>query len=288
MAEKPCDNQQPVIELPADRFARVLPLVPPKTAAGHMAFVHAVLAGTMPGRVFGDSVTAPRSAIVLNDSGFHFAFGDAPPALSAEELRPVVAAVSGEYGTLWATTQAWQVALAPLLAERGKRMEFHPPKGRLPVFPPLHERYRLLPIDEAIAAKFGGGTDPWVIRIWGGPERFIENCFGFAIMDGDTLASFCTACAIGGPPGEVEAEIEIGTDPRYSQQSLATVVALAFMAECRQRGLEPAWTCSSTNEASERLARRLGFTFFREVEGFAMQRDMRLVGGRWQTPREGE
>lgn len=247
-----------------------------------MAFVHSVLDRSMPGRVFVDSALAPGSAVVLNDSGFHFALGDAPGDLPAEALRPVLAAVSGEYGTLWATTPGWEAALAPLLVLRATRNEFHAPKGSLRLAPALPEGYRLEVIDEAIAAKFGGGTDPWVIRIWGGPERFVEKCFGFAIMDGDVLASFCTACAIGGPPGAVEAEIEIGTDPRYRQKSLATVVALAFMRECRARGLVPAWTCQSTNEASDRLARRLGFTFFREVTGYAVHRDMRLLDGRWQ------
>jgi len=276
-----------VIELTADHFDRAMPLVPANREAGHMAFVHSVLTGSMPGRAFVDSARAPRSAMVLNDSGFHFAIGDAPADLGAEALRPVVEAVSGEYGTLWATTAAWRAALGPLLVERGTRKEFHAPEGPLPRAPVLPKGYRVVVIDEAIAAKFGGGTDPWVIRIWGGAERFVEQCFGFAIMDGDTLASFCTACALGGPPGAVEAEIEIGTDPRYRQRSLATRVALAFMTECRARGLVPAWTCQSTNEASDRLARRLGFTFFREVTGYAVHRDMRPVEGRWQMPPEG-
>lgn len=249
-----------------------------------MAFVHGVLDGSMPGRIFVDEIQAQRSAVVLNDSGFHFAIGEAPAVLTVSELAPVIAAVSDEPAALWSSTPAWAALLGPLFERNDVRKEFHAPEGRLYPLPILPRGFDLTPIDEAIAAKFGGGTDPWVIRTWGGSARFVERCFGFAIMHGDILASFCTACAIGGPPGAVEAEIEIGTDPRYRRRGLATIAAVAFMAECRDRGLLPAWTCTATNVASDRLARRLGFTFFREITGYAVHRDMQLVEGRWRMP----
>lgn len=81
-----------------------------------------------------------------------------------------------------------------------------------------------------------------------------------------------TACAFGGPTGCVEAEIEIGTAPRFRGSGLAEVVGRAFIAEAERRGFVPSWTCAAGNLPSARLAERLGFRFTRHVVGFPLDR----------------
>lgn len=244
-----------------------------------MTFVHAVIEGAMPGKVFVDDSEQPRTAVVCNDSGWCFVLGDVRRDLVATTMPELLEALTDEPTALFATTPEWQDALDPLFERRIFRNEYHfkglsrgtdaPPAG-----------FTLVPLDARIAAMFEGRVDPWVVRIWGGPERFAEQAFGFAVMRAGELAAFCTACAIGGG----EAEVEIGTAEDWRRLGLATVAGAAFIRECGRRGLRPAWTCLADNEPSLRTAARLGFTFFRQVTGYPLDRAMRLREGRWRLP----
>jgi len=272
--------------LQPDAYSRVRPLVPPASEAGHMAFVHAVLDGAMGGPVFVDDVAAPRTALVCSDSDFWFVLGEPRQDLLAAMVPELIAHhLTGETA-LWCTSPGWEAALGPLFGEQVRRKEFHYRPGEALVreveLPP---GYELRPIDAELAPRYIPALDPWVFRIFGGPDRFLERSFGWAVVhEGEPIAS-CAACAIGGPPGgSVEAEIEIGTAETYRRRDLATAAALRFMAECRERGLVPAWTCAAGNEPSAKLARRLGFIEFREVAGFELRANMRRLGGRWHPP----
>jgi RimJ/RimL family protein N-acetyltransferase len=128
----------------------------------------------------------------------------------------------------------------------------------------------LRPIDEELATRSEAGIDDFV-QIWGGPTQFAERSFGVAVLSGDSLVAACTACAIGGHRGEVEAEIDVGTAPAHRQKGLAAVAAVAFFDLCRVRGVTPAWSCDSKNLASQRAAVHLGFSEFRKIIGFPMR-----------------
>jgi RimJ/RimL family protein N-acetyltransferase len=268
--------------LSSDAFGRIEPLIPPASEAGHMAFCWSLLNGSMPGEIFVDDPGSPRTALVLNHGGFWHAIGEPRPDLVSAFIPEIIANHLAPWpAALWSSTDAWANALDPLFAKHDERIEFHfSGESLAPGTPP--DGYQLEPLNAGIASRFEGAVDPWVIEIWGGPEAFSRNAFGFALMSGDSLKSFCTACAIGGPDGAVEAEIEIGTSEDHRQRGLATIVGAAFIAECRRRGLQPAWTCSVTNTPSERLALRLGFRPFRRVRGYPLHEGMRLVDGRWQ------
>jgi GNAT acetyltransferase len=251
------------------QFAAVLPLVPTAREAGHLAMAHAVIEGTMPGHVLADRVDSPRAAFVLNHSGFHTAFG-APPREPIEALVTLLATqlVSPEPGLLVDVSGRWAAALRGLLPGDFLRDEYHAPAA-LPAPRPLPAGYRLVPITAAIARQFDGAVDPWVVRIWGGPEAFVARAFGFAVLAPDgALASFCTTLAIGGG----EAEVEVGTNEAHRARGLAHAASCAFMAAASARGLVPAWTTSADNRPSQRLAASLGYVRFRQVACFPIQR----------------
>jgi len=109
--------------------------------------------------------------------------------------------------------------------------------------------------------------------VWGGPAGFVEHAFGVAVLHGEDLVADCAACAIGGPRGDADAEVEIATAPDHRRRGLAMAAAVVFFEQCRERDLKPAWTCDSRNEASRLLAKELGFTYFRSVVGFRLRRD---------------
>jgi RimJ/RimL family protein N-acetyltransferase len=267
-------------ELPASERRRILPLVPAVEQAGHMAFVHAVLERRMPGRVLVDDVAAPRTALVLTASGFHFALGE-PDATAVDSAIPGLLEREGSVASaaLWATSRAWESALDRVFAARVTRKEFERDgTPRVDDLPALSANHRLAPLDAAVAARLADSVDDWLLRAWGGIGPFVEQAFGVAILRGEEIASFCAACALGGG----EAEVEVGTAPRHRRRGLATHAALAFFSSCERRGLRPAWTCASGNVPSERLARRLGFRPVRYVAGYPLRPDMERHDGRWR------
>ena len=262
-------------ELTAPHLERLRPLVPTHREAGHMAFVHAIIDGAQPGSVFVDDVAAPKSALAFNHSGFAFALGQARGDLVASVLPKLMAMpfMTAEPTGLWCTAPAWAPALRPFFKEEGSRDEFHFEPASAPPPPVLGDEYRLVPLDEGLAAAWGPGLDPWVVRIWGGPKAFERDAFGIGVLFGDVLVAICTVCAVAGHSGAVEAEIEIGTDAVHRQKGLAAAAAFAFFDQCNERGLLPAWTCDSKNAASQRAAARVGFREFRKVAGFRMTTD---------------
>lgn len=252
--------------VPTEAFGRVRPLIP--HGIGHVTFSLGILDGRMPGQVWVDDPDEPRTAIVMSDADFGLVFGEPVANLVRESLPAMLAENNAEKPELVATSPAWATALS-FLGEPRRRNEYHfagLPPGVTRILPPT---YRLAPIDVAIARMFEGAVDPWVVEaVWGGPERFVERAFGWAVLSDDgSLASFCTVCAIGGG----EAEVEIGTDPGHRRRGLALAAGARFIVESLSRGLTPAWTCSTGNAGSERLAELLGFQFVRTVDCFALR-----------------
>lgn len=262
-------------------YGRARSLVPSQELAGHMAFVHAGLDGSIGGPVFVDRRGEPRTAVVCSESGFWFALGEANGAAVRALLPELLARHLTPDTALWCTTPHWEAALKGYFRadSQSRRKEFHyRPELALVGGQQLPQELHMQPIDVDAAGRYAPGLDPWVFQVYGGPERFLERSFGWVVMDGERPVASCSACAIGGPAGErIEAETEIGTDEAYRRRGLATAAALRFIDECRGRGLTPAWTCAAGNEASARLARSLGFMEFREVLGFALKPDTVLL-----------
>lgn len=256
-----------LIRLAPSEFPRVLPLIP--GGVGHVSFAHAVIEETMPGQVWADDARNPATAVVMSDADFCLAFGAPRGDLVRESLPEMVAANRAEKPELWATTDGWAEALA-FLGPPASRNEFHFEGLPVSAQRELPTRYRLAPLDASLAATFGqAGVDPWVVSIWGGPERFAREAFGWAVLDeSGTLASFCTTCSVGG----CEAEIEIGTADAHRRQGLAAAAGARFIAGCLERRLVPAWTCAAGNAGSNRLAEILGFRYTRTVTGYPLSR----------------
>lgn len=268
-------------ELAPARFDTILALVPPPAVAGHMAFVHAVLEGSLPGFVLVDRAAAPASAVVCNLTGFWFALGQPDEAFAADAVPELLSRVP-EVGTaLWAPSREWERLLSGHFASKRWRTEFHYRPAAAAPAPPVPPGLTLAPIDASIAARFDAGLDPWVIEIFGGPAEFSRRSFGFALLKDGQPVAFCAACAVQERGPDREIEIEIGTAPAYRERLLGTIVGQVFIEECVRRHFFPAWTCGADNVPSERLAIGLGFAPARKVAGFGLRQGMAQAGGLW-------
>jgi RimJ/RimL family protein N-acetyltransferase len=272
-----------MVQLPPCQFPIVLPFVRASEAKSHMALVHTVLEGRQRGSIFVDDLAAPATVFVCPVSGFCFLFGEAGSGCFERFLPQLLTEHLPEKGAVFATSTAWRETLDGLLLRKVVRIgfEFHP---SAPVTADTEREMppglTLEPMGASVLEKWSPGIDPWVVRIWGGPERFAASAFGTAVMRKGRIVSFCATGAIGGG----EAEAEVGTVPELRGRGLATRAARAFVAQCRERGLRPAWNCVAGNAPSLALAWKLGFVELEELHGYPLEQSFTLANGRWGPP----
>jgi hypothetical protein len=241
---------------------------------GHLALVHAVSEGIQRGKVFVDDVTQPRAALVCNLSGFYFLFGEIDRA-SFECFAPELLSqhLSDEYTVMFVTSPVTRAALDPLFRQRISRTALlHLDRSRYPSNwrARLPQGFRIAPIDARTAQRIVNedlGLDPWFIRIAGGPAAYAAHGHGLCLMTGATIASFCAECAVGGN----EVELEVGTAPYFRNRGLAEIVCTAFIEDCLARDLTPAYSASSDNAPSLRLAQKLGYSQPEEIHGYVLE-----------------
>ncbi len=264
------------VQLPRQAHDRVRPLIQASRMRGHLALVYEALEERRPGQIYVDDAANPRSAIVCGASGFFFAFGEPDDSLLSQVIRRFWKAGDDDnYTTLFGSSPAWTIplkrAFAPYHAEGETRLAFELKSP--PEMPNLPNGFTLQPITAALAQSIldGSGTDqygidPWFIRTAGGAEAYAAYSLGLALVQGGCIASICGMCGMGG--GEVE--LEVGTVPAFRGRGLATIVSAAFMQQCRDRGLQPAYSCSRDNYPSIHVAHKLGYVEIEEIHGYRL------------------
>ncbi len=96
---------------------------------------------------------------------------------------------------------------------------------------------------------------PLVGVSWNSIEGFLEHGLGFrAVEDGVEVGTCLSVCAA---DGVMEVAVEV--DPRHRGRGAGTRLAAAFVGHCAARGIGPVWEAWEHNEASARLAARLGY-----------------------------
>lgn len=91
---------------------------------------------------------------------------------------------------------------------------------------------------------------------WASMDNFLSNGLGLALLDGDEIASACLSVFA----SRERLEIDVHTDEKYQRRGFARLTASAFIEACLKRGQQPNWECFWENDASTKLAGRLGFS----------------------------
>jgi hypothetical protein len=265
-----------VFELAPHAFDQIRPLIRASKMRGHLALVYEVLEGHRPGLIFVDSSDLPHTAFLCSSSGFFFAFGEPDQTITDDIIvRFWHPGQDENYTTLFGSSPAWNATLQRAFTPYGSRLErrlaFE--LKSMPELPTIPEGYSLQPITAGMAQSIldgsgtgGFGIDPWFIRSAGGPQAYASLNLGLALVCEGSIASICGICGLGGG----EAELEVGTVPDQRQRGLATIVSAAFMHQCRERGLHPAYSCSKDNNPSISVAHRLGFVEIEEIQGYQL------------------
>ena len=252
-----------MIELTSSEYGEILPLL---KEFPQRVLPYAICQGINPGRVFADRGSNPRVALIWTMVGYFFLAGDPAQASDLSEIRRVLLEIflpasqaGGEDSfILIPSSPAWSECLAEILPGQALDEIYRRPFAFDPQrFAAAGDWHRRIPlglhlhrVDAGLAQRLN------VLASWASIDDFLRFGLGFAILDGDKIASACTSVLA----SRQKMEIDVHTAEAYRGQGLATICASAFIAACLQRGTQPNWECFWDNEASSHLALKLGFT----------------------------
>ena len=228
------------------------------------------LEGGHPGRVFLDDPADPKSGLVCTRLDYYFLAGIPSRVILdwlyerfQNEFIPLMKDIIGTTDViLFFEPYPWKEALferfaacQPLLIHKkryvlpaGAEVKFFGWRQKVPA------GFQVLPYTSALLSSFPE-LIPQAELFYGSIEKFLEKGYGLCVLDGNQLASTCSAVFVGG--GEVE--IDIHTAEAYRGRGLAFFVASAFIEDSLKRGLNPIWGCWPENLPSLGLATKLGF-----------------------------
>jgi len=251
-----------MIELEVGNYRNVLPLLGGLKQA---VLPYAVCEGTNPGRVFVDDLQNPKTTLIWTPVGYYFLVLGRSDTQTLEDLSELLTGTfvpaskaMGETGfILVAELDDWREKTSALLGSHEVIEIFRRPfafnadkfnaRGNWrEKIPPGFELKR---VDESLAAQ--ANLPP----SWKSPEDFTSNGMGFALMDGEKIASLSTSVFA----SSARVEIDIHTEEEYRRRGFASITASALIEECLRKGKQPNWECFWENEESTALALKLGF-----------------------------
>lgn len=242
--------------------------------------VHSVLANHTIGRVYADDVERPSTALLWSMMDTVMLAGDAGQATVLEDLRrllqdemmPHARARHVPGFSVYLDSSAWQPHLPPLLPgltpQPIRRRAFRLSQLRVDWRKETPHGVTVQPIDaDFLTRRDLQGIDPvlgWVLSFWPRPADFVHHGVGFAVIENDTIGSWCLSVYAAGDALEFGVETAVA----HRGRGFATLAAAACLQHCLDRSLVPHWHCNLDNAPSVRVAEKLGFVPARDYTAF--------------------
>lgn len=254
-----------IYELDPDDFGRIASIVEDRK---QFIPIRAVMESRYPGRIFVDSVAAPRTVYIWCYHRWAYVIGDAGngpfvrelPGLLCDVIVPQSAAMNINWHEIYAPNAApWMAALEAALARFRPQLHFENASTfdpdayarlRRPIVVPTQRRIEWM--EPPVAPD---GLPGWPRA----GARFKQRLkFGFGLVTGNTIIAYC------GSSGFISGRtfmVEVDTfDPKDRLRGHATLVTTALLDHCIEEGYEPVWETTETNVGSQRIAEKLGFS----------------------------
>ena len=233
--------------------------------------VNSVIAGNTRGRIYVDDVSDPRTAWVWNRMGTMLVAGNSQNgafnhALSTALMQQVlpdarrrgVPSITFHY-----SPDAWEDKIGVLLPDLGPQKA----QRRFYRFDRLKVNWRkelppdcaMCRIDEQLLQqrrlKYIESVVGWILSFWYTTESFLGTGFGFCLLRGSVVASWCLTVYASGR----DVELGLATVFDYRDRGYATLTAGACAEYTVNKGLIPHWHCDEENLPSIRVAEKVGF-----------------------------
>lgn len=130
----------------------------------------------------------------------------------------------------------------------------------------LEEGYTLHRVDHALWSGIydgkienGSFLSHRILGSWANFYDFFKKSLAFCIIHANKII----AVIVGTARFNDTIPIDIETDEAHRRKGLGLIMTSAFVNECLNIGITPQWDCMETNSASQRLAKKAGFTFIK-------------------------
>ena len=134
-----------------------------------------------------------------------------------------------------------------------RRLFFEYPEGRSPDGFPLPDGFELRSITKELLGAINGRITPSFS--WSNSDAFVSGGAGHCVTKNGVPAAWAFSAAVSS--GEIDIGVE--TAEEFRGLGLASSAANAMIRHTLSVGKRPVWACHSGNEASHRLALKLGF-----------------------------
>jgi len=246
-------------ELSRNEFGKIKFLA--EEAKNNRALIFSVIEKKHPGRVFVNKLDNPHFALIVTRVNFMFVLGDVlfdqdEKTLSRTLFGKVLSDLEEKAIILFSYSEPTRKAVERIFQKK-EGIRISRKQFKLTINPDLMEKYRK--IKEEVPQGFRLEKMDNMLGEKAGLKKeiadFSGDAFGFCLLQGEEIASFCYSIFLGGG----EAEVDIKTNEKFQGKGLASIVAAAFIMECFQKGLVPNWATWPYREASIALAHKLGF-----------------------------
>jgi GNAT superfamily N-acetyltransferase len=237
-----------MVELPEDRFERLIPLF--NRDQPHGTWIFSTLEGKTLGKAFVDDPSDPQQCFLT----LNFLNVTCPSdAIDQEWLNQGVIELhrKGAVTLNWTLPVAGRLQCPPTLAVERDCLDFH---ARSPDAPqPIPQAYQLRHMDEELLMRC-----LWVdalLTAYGTIENFLRHGFGLCLMLNDEIC--CEAYATFFDAGIFD--LGVVTHESHRRQGLATLTCQHLIELCEKRGYSTSWSCYADNLASVACAKKLGY-----------------------------
>jgi RimJ/RimL family protein N-acetyltransferase len=249
-----------MIELREEEFDIVLDLLQQPENI-HNVFVYSVIDHKQQGKIFVNDKNNPTAGLLVNKGGCYYVFGVVTDNVFNNLLIEYLRNPSNHinFFDMYLSSDEWLELLKKSLEGNVvelKRTHYVLEEiNKLVQEANIPDEFQLNQIDHELFNRYREQIDNSYSHLWGSSEKYLENTFGLCLLKNNKFASVCNTFYIGGN----YIAPDIITLNEFRNKGLATIVCSFFIKRTKELGLTPYWDCDAGNEASNRLAQRLGF-----------------------------
>jgi GNAT superfamily N-acetyltransferase len=263
-----------MIELPIDKYD--LLIEPLKKVTINQLFARSVIEKHVRGKVFVDQIQHPQVFYVIHPYGISLLFGDFSNRDFNSAFCDYALNRNRDRNRFeWAQTfpREWDGILSTLLGEKLIKQKDNIQgleRGIVELNTRVNFRFN---IDRYLQADRGTTPDKSAIvqtgfdqfeamtgsvipqYFWNNADDFMARGIGFTLMDSGVTASTSYSAFV----HDNKLEIGIETVERFRGKGYAEKTCVRLIEYCLEKNLEPVWSCRLENQASFKLALKLGF-----------------------------
>ena len=215
-----------------------------------------IAAGIQDGDIFTDSIKNHEKVLFWSQSGFAYLWGNVDECFLEEIYEMMLDRTKSNTKRFLLMTRNTYVQeyfgqKNDVIVE--KRYLFEHREDNILDKSSLPDGCELKEIDNHILRKISGGIVPSLF--WRDANDFLINGKGYCVTCGSDIAAWAFSAAV----STEEIDIGIETNPKYQQKGLGTAGATKMIQYTFNQSKKPVWACHYKNNASKRMAEKLGF-----------------------------